>query len=404
MPKLTQKFVNEIPYPERGQVIFRDDKLPGFGLRVTPGSKTYVVEARVHGVARRLTLGKHGLLSVATARKKARKLQAMMAAGKDPIYERQKKKVSGVTLQEVLDQYLAVRNLRPNTIHSYRYMVSRCLGDWLDLPVVSITREMVEQRHIELRKRTRQGTSGEAQANTVMHILGALLNSAAANYEVEGNPIILQNPVKRLSQNRRWYQERRRQTVVPDHKLPAWYQAVTKLSNQSIRDYLLLLLFTGLRRNEAATLRWEDIDFDSKVLRIRAEIAKNRQEHRLPLSGYLNILLQRRYEQRTESPFVFPGRGETGHMIDSGDVIDGVGKNAGFRFMLHDLRRTFLTIAERLALSYVVLKKLANHSGRNDTTFGYVIVDVERLREPMQMITNEILRLCAVTEFKQPEP
>lgn len=104
----------------------------------------------------------------------------MMAAGKDPIYERQKKKVSGVTLQEVLDQYLAVRNLRPNTIHSYRYMVSRCLGDWLDLPVVSITREMVEQRHIELRKRTRQGSSGEAQANTVMHILGALLNFAAA--------------------------------------------------------------------------------------------------------------------------------------------------------------------------------------------------------------------------------
>jgi len=38
--------------------------------------------------------------------------------------------------------------------------------------------------------------------------------------------------------------------------------------------------------------------------------------------------------------------------------------------------------------------KLANHSGRNDTTFGYIVVDVERLREPMQMITNEFLRLC----------
>ena len=53
-----------------------------------------------------------------------------------------------------------------------------------------------------------------------------------------------------------------------------------------------------------------------------------------------------------------------------------------------------LTIAERLALSYVVLKKLANHSGKNDTTFGYVVVDVERLREPMQRITNELLTLC----------
>jgi len=66
--------------------------------------------------------------------------------------------------------------------------------------------------------------------------------------------------------------------------------------------------------------------------------------------------------------------------------------------MLHDLRRTFLTIAERLAFSYVVLKKLANHSGKNDTTFGYVVVDVERLRQPMQRITNELLRLSTKTE------
>lgn len=63
-------------------------------------------------------------------------------------------------------------------------------------------------------------------------------------------------------------------------------------------------------------------------------------------------------------------------------------------FIIHDLRRTFLTVAERLSLSYVTLKKLANHSGTNDTTFGYVVVDVERLREPMQKITNELLNLC----------
>jgi hypothetical protein len=60
-------------------------------------------------------------------------------------------------------------------------------------------------------------------------------------------------------------------------------------------------------------------------------------------------------------------------------------------------------MAERLDLSYVVLKKLANHSGRNDTTFGYVIVDIERLREPMQRITNELLRLCKARTGDQNE-
>jgi len=298
--------------------------------------------------------------------------------------EKARKEIIGVTLQEVLDQYLSVRNLRPNSVRAYRYMVPRCLGDWIDLPVVAITREMIEQRHIELRRPTRQGTSGEAQANTVMHMLGTLLNFAAANYEIDGKPIILMNPIKRLSHNRRWYQERRRQTIVPDCKLPAWYDAVMLLRQQTVRDYLLLLLFTGLRRNEAATLRWEDLDFESKVLVVRSEVAKNGKEHRLPLSDFLEDLLRKRYLERISEEFVFPGRGNKRHLVDSDHVIRGVAKRAGCSFMLHDLRRTFLTVAERLALSYVVLKKLANHSGKNDTTFGYVVVDVERLREPMQ--------------------
>jgi hypothetical protein len=159
MAKLTKKFVNSVPFPERGQIILRDDSLPGFGLRVTPGSKTYVVEGRVNGVARRLTLGRHGVLTPAVARKKARRIQSMMATGKDPILERAKKKITGVTLQEVFEHYLKVRNLKPNTVSTYRYILARCLGDWLDLPVVAITREMVERRHTDLRKPTRQGTT-----------------------------------------------------------------------------------------------------------------------------------------------------------------------------------------------------------------------------------------------------
>ncbi len=398
MPKLTQKFVNEVEPPERGQKIYRDTVLVGLALRVTPGSKTYVVEARVNGVARRITLGKNGPLTPATARKKARKIQAMMAAGKDPMVERAKKKTIGVTLHDILEQFLSVRNLKPNTTRCYRYMVTRCLRDWLDLPVVSITRDMVEQRHSDLRRTTRQGTSGEAQANTVMHMLGTLLNFAAANYDIDEKPIILYNPVKRLSQNRRWYPERRRQTVIPDHKLPDWYQVVVSLRHPTIRDYLLLLLFTGLRRNEAATLRWADIDFESRVLTIRAEIAKNGKEHRLPLSDFLEDLLKRRHAERGDAEYVFPGRSAKRHIVDSDHVISGVAQKAGCPFTLHDLRRTFLTVAERLALSYVVLKKLANHSGRNDTTFGYVVVDVERLREPMQRITNEFVALCKAKE------
>jgi len=394
MPRLTNTFVSKVPSPNKGQVFYRDSSLRGFGLRVTPGSRAYIVEARVNGVSRRVSLGDHTRLTASSARTKALRILSEMAAGKDPTVEKAKKKIVGATLQEILEHYLSVRSLRPNTKRTYRYIVPRCLGDWMDQPVTAISREMVEKRHLELRRPTRQGTSGEVQANVVMHILSTLLNFAAANYQIDGKPIILVNPVKRLSYNRQWYHERKRQTVIPDHKLADWYAAVTSLRHKMVKDYLLLLLFTGLRRNEAGTLRWQDIDFEAKVLTVRAEVAKNGKEHRLPLSDFLEDLLRRRFQERGASEYVFPGRGAKGHIVDSNHVIRGVANEAKCPFILHDVRRTFLTMAERLVISYVLVKKLANHSSRNDTTFGYIVVDIERLREPMQTISNELLRLC----------
>ena len=61
-------------------------------------------------------------------------------------------------------------------------------------------------------------------------------------------------------------------------------------------------------------------------------------------------------------------------------------------FSTHDLRRTFITIAESLDISVYSLKRLLNHKMTNDVTAGYIITDVERLRAPMQRITDYILK------------
>ena len=60
-----------------------------------------------------------------------------------------------------------------------------------------------------------------------------------------------------------------------------------------------------------------------------------------------------------------------------------VEKQSGAKFMLHDLRRTFLTVADLLNISSYAIKKLANHKMTSDVTAGYIISDAERLREPM---------------------
>src|ERR1700733_5109395 len=138
----------------------------------------------------------------------------------------------------------------------YRRVLAGCLGDWLDKPIIGLNKDLIEERHNELGKGAQNGATGEAYANLAMRVLRAVLNFAADNYETDGQPIISANPVSRLSRNKRWYRIQPRQGVIPDHKLSQWYHAVMSLKNKVIRDYLLLLLFTGLRKNEAAKLKW----------------------------------------------------------------------------------------------------------------------------------------------------
>ena len=66
-------------------------------------------------------------------------------------------------------------------------------------------------------------------------------------------------------------------------------------------------------------------------------------------------------------------------------------EETGIPFTVHDLRRTFITIAESLDIPAYALKRLLNHKMASDVTAGYIIIDVERLRKPMQMITDHIL-------------
>jgi hypothetical protein len=67
-------------------------------------------------------------------------------------------------------------------------------------------------------------------------------------------------------------------------------------------------------------------------------------------------------------------------------------------YSVHDLRRTFITTAESLDIPACSLKRLLNHRIRNDVTQGYIVLDVERLRGPMQKIETFLLRAMDIEQ------
>jgi len=164
---------------------------------------------------------------------------------------------------------------------------------------------------------------------------------------------------------------------------------VMKLENEILRDYLLLILFTGLRRQEAAKLKWDNVDLQARTITINN--TKNNQQHVLPITNFLFDLLKRRQASAING-YVFSGIGKDGHIIEPRKQMAKVTQMTGINFSVHDLRRSFITFAESIDIPVYALKRLLNHKMSSDVTAGYVVIDVERLRKPMQMISDYILQ------------
>ncbi|HSW69775.1 MAG TPA: integrase family protein [Gammaproteobacteria bacterium] len=390
--KLTKGFIDKkaIAPTNKDQAFYRDDELKGFALRVTSsGVKSFVVETVIGNKVRRMTIGRYGKLTAEEARIEAKKILGKIAAGGDPVADKKQARAKSVTLKEVFEEYLKTRKaLKLTTVFDYQRVMKEAFSTWLYKPLLDINKDMVARRHSKL------GESSHARANLAMRVLRALFNFAMTQYEdSQGRSLITDNPVKRLSQTRAWYRVERRQSFIKAHELVLWHEGVQKLENKTLRDYLLLLVFTGLRRQEAATLKWNQVDFKQKTLTIID--TKNHEPHTLPISDYLyDLLMQRKNIATTE--YVFPSSGVGGYIVEPRKQMEKVIQHSGISFIIHDLRRTFLTIAEGLDISAYAVKRLANHKMKQDITSGYIITDVERLRKPMQQITDYLLKCMGV--------
>ena len=394
--RITKSRVDALSPPASGQIFVRDAELKGFAVRVTAsGTRSFIVEKRIAGRLRRFTLAKYPELTVEQARKLAQAQLGKIASGVDPIAERNAMRKDRVTLSHVFADFKIVRhNLSPKTLSLYTWAHDSCLADWRSRALSDITKDQVFKKHHELAEQR-----GKTTANFALAFLSSMYSFAIQHYEdAHGQPILVRNPVDAIRHNRAWYPKERRQTVITPDQLPAWYAGVQQLRDSgkardaTVADYLLLLLFTGLRRNEALALKVGDIDLQRRTLRV--ERTKNGKPLVLPLSSYLLTHLERVVEGRPRDADLFTTPSGKGFLAECYRQKKKIAEQSGVRFSLHDLRRTFITIAERQDISMLAIKRLVNHAS-SDVTAGYVVMDIERLRGPMEQISTTLLRHIA---------
>ena len=395
MMKLTKRSVDAIKHPSQSQVFHWDDELPGFGLRVTPTRKTYIAQRRVAGRTVRVTLAPHGVYTPDQARKAALQKLGEMAGGVDHNQDRKRLEWQRITLNGAYEEYVAAKRFSDNTLRDYKKAIDKGFPDWKKKPVVEINRAMIERRFDQLSK------TGPAQANQMFRFLRALLNFAMEKYSTaKGEPLIPSNPCNRLTALKKWHRIERRTRYIEPEKLRQWFAALEHdrtdpAQRNAVRDLCALLILTGLREQEGASLQWDDVDLTGKRITIRN--TKNHREHVLPIGGWLAALLARRRLGTGLSAYVFPADNKEGHLMNHRKDVLALCKQSGVEFRFHDLRRTFASIVNHhleRSLSAYTVKKLLNHASGSDVTAGYIQFGAEDLREPMQLVENFVLK-CA---------
>ena len=382
--KLTKSTVEGARLPEKGQRFVWDDELRGFGIRLTPTTRTYIVQARVNGTTRRVSLGRHGTITLQQARKKAVKELSKMVEGIDPILEKKRLKAESVPLRQVVEDYLGDRKgLKDSSRADILKHLNKAFEDWADKPIAKITRDMVLQR---FRKRSELG---KTQANLAFRNLRAWFNYAMGAYRAENEPIITHNPVKVLSETRSWHRIQARSGKVPLDKIGDAWAKIQQLStapeqtiSRTLADLTAFLMLTGCRIGEAGPLTWDRLNLDEGWWFLPDP--KNREPITRPLPKVLVGILK---ERPRTGDYVFPGR-SSGWVQSVRGVTDAISKAIGAEITAHDLRRTFRAVAGEVGVEFWKTKLLMGHKMSGDITLShyteksdlrYLAGDLERI-------------------------
>ena len=362
--------------------VFWDRDLTGFGVRVyASGAKVYLVQTRGPNGTRRVTLGRHGVLGAAEARRQGALAIARTKAGEDPVPERTAaRRRIGPTVVAVaaryMEEYVAVRckpataKIRRNAIRNH--IVPR-LGK---LPLAAVGRDHVIDLHHRM-------SDIPIQANIVIITLSHIFMKAE-NWAIvpEGT-----NPCGSVI----LYRETRRERFLTDSefaRIGRVLDEAPKIGGASWGAVAVvrLLMLTGCRRGEILSLRWDDVDLDAHELRLRDAKTGARIVPLSPSAVRVLVSLPRTADQE----WVIPGRRAGTHMQKVGNAWRLLRLRADLPDVrLHDLRHSFASRALALGESLPMIGKLLGHR-RIETTVRYAHLARASVHEAAERVANSI--------------
>lgn len=357
-------------------VVLRDRVLCGLCLRVGRRTQTFCVATSARGQQVRVTLGRWPLLTVAQARELALPILRQCRAG-DFV---KPARIQLPTLRQTLDDYGTARKVKASSLHRYRSILTTHFAEWLDKPVSALSSVAFQQHCHEFVQ-----AKGAALVDLGRGVISSLLKFVGAVHNVD-----IPSPFARLgAAGLMPARPAARARKLDETRLPEWTKCVDTLPAPQ-RDYLRLLMLTGLRRNEGTGIRRSDVDFEKSKLTIPD--TKNGKPHTLPITSAMRDILEQRCDGLEPADFLFDSV--------SGDHVAEMAQRAGApAFTLHDLRKQLASVGARIGIGDAILRRILGHTPKTSDVLHrhYISLSPSDISSELERIQQELLAKCRGT-------
>lgn len=391
--RLTKRAIEAVQASGRQHFAW-DSELRGFGLRVLPtGVKAYVVQYRFGNRTHRLTLGRHGVLTVEQARVLAQDALASVCKGIDPAARRQHARKAETVLQlaERYREYHMRVHKKPSSIRADEVILkTRILPALSKRKVVDVTRADVQGLHHGMK-------NTPYHANRTLALLSKMMNLAERwGLRPDGT-----NPCRHIER----YREKKRQRFLSAVELAELGKVLAEVERERVEWHgvvpaLRLLIFTGARVSEILTSRWEWVDFERQCLNLPDSKTGEKVIHLN--APALKVLADIKPDPKDpDNPHVIRGRLKGTCLVNLKDPWRRLRKRAKIADVrVHDLRHSFAAVAAGAGSSLPIIGALLGHT-QPQTTARYAHLAADPLKAANEAVGARIEAAMA-PERKRP--
>ena len=328
--KITFNKTNLMNLNAKSNITFYYDTIEeGLYLSVSPlGTKTFYIQKRIGRRVERIKIGRFPDMSVDNARRKVKIIKAQVAEGIDPMAEKRKIR-DEATFQEMYNLWMEkYSKVCKKSLKYDEQDINNHCKKFFNRKISSIG--IIEWEDF-FNKTTKQ--SGETCANRLLEKVRAMYNKMIY-WGWNG-----ENPTKGIKKHRLHPRKR----FLKKTEVGLFLDTLKKYP-VDFQDYVMLAIYSGLRKGNLSSLEWNDLDFENNLISIDASKSKNGDEMSIPMIPLAKeLLLRREKEFADKSLFVFPSTkgSNSGHIVDYSNYWDKFKVEAQLKdFHFHDLRKT----------------------------------------------------------------